>query len=132
MVTKSELGTPFTHQYPVGTMLDSIFKGSLLTALIQGALGGIGWALAGLPSGFLAAAAMQEAIEGELGAVAFGDLEDPGSNVSRLLEANQHFRMHEELGNGPGFFYLWMGLLGGGGMIALGAVADATRSTTRV
>jgi predicted PurR-regulated permease PerM len=42
----------------LGTMLDSIFKGSLLTALIQGALGGIGWALAGLPSGFLAAAAM--------------------------------------------------------------------------
>jgi len=42
----------------LGTMLDSIFKGSLLTALIQGALGGVGWALAGLPSGFLAAAAM--------------------------------------------------------------------------
>ncbi len=42
----------------LGTMLDSIFKGSLLTALIQGTLGGIGWALAGLPSGFLAAAAM--------------------------------------------------------------------------
>ncbi len=42
----------------LGTMLDSIFKGSLLTALIQGALGGIGWALAGLPSAFLAAAAM--------------------------------------------------------------------------
>jgi phenylacetyl-CoA:acceptor oxidoreductase subunit 1 len=37
----------------------------------------------------------------------FGDLEDPDSKVSRLLEANQHFRMHEELGNGPGFFYLW-------------------------
>jgi predicted PurR-regulated permease PerM len=42
----------------LGSMLDSIFKGSLLTALIQGALGGIGWALAGLPSAFLAAAAM--------------------------------------------------------------------------
>jgi predicted PurR-regulated permease PerM len=42
----------------LGSMLDSIFRGSLLTALIQGALGGIGWALAGLPSGFLAAAAM--------------------------------------------------------------------------
>jgi hypothetical protein len=37
----------------------------------------------------------------------FGDLEDPESNVSKLLAENQHFRMHEELGNGPGFFYLW-------------------------
>jgi predicted PurR-regulated permease PerM len=42
----------------LGTMLESIFKGSLLTALIQGALGGVGWALAGLPSPFLAGAAM--------------------------------------------------------------------------
>jgi len=40
-------------------------------------------------------------------ALAFGDLDDPGSNINRLLEANQHFRMHEELGTGPGFFYLW-------------------------
>ncbi len=41
-----------------GSMLKSIFKGSLLTALVQGALGGIGWALAGLPSSFLAGTAM--------------------------------------------------------------------------
>ena len=40
-------------------------------------------------------------------ALAFGDIEDPTSNVSQLLAANQHFRMHEELGTGPGFFYLW-------------------------
>ena len=40
-------------------------------------------------------------------ALHFGDLEDPDSNVSRLLEENQHFRMHEELGTGPGFYYLW-------------------------
>jgi phenylacetyl-CoA:acceptor oxidoreductase subunit 1 len=40
-------------------------------------------------------------------ALAFGDLEDPQSNVSQLLARNQHFRMHEELGNGPGFYYLW-------------------------
>jgi predicted PurR-regulated permease PerM len=39
-------------------MLQSIFRGSLLTALIQGAAGGIGWAIAGLPSPFLAGAAM--------------------------------------------------------------------------
>lgn len=38
--------------------LQSIFRGSLLTALIQGAAGGIGWVIAGLPSPFLAGAAM--------------------------------------------------------------------------
>ena len=42
----------------LGAMLTSIFKGSILTAVIQGALGGIGWAIAGLPLAFLAAAAM--------------------------------------------------------------------------
>ncbi len=40
-------------------------------------------------------------------ALAFGDGDDPQSNVSRLLAENQHFRMHEELGTQPGFFYLW-------------------------
>jgi phenylacetyl-CoA:acceptor oxidoreductase 27-kDa subunit len=40
-------------------------------------------------------------------ALAFGDIDDPKSNVSTLLAQNQHFRMHEELGTGPGFFYLW-------------------------
>ena len=40
-------------------------------------------------------------------ALAFGDLQDPQSNVSQLLEKNQSFRMHEELGTGPGFHYLW-------------------------
>jgi predicted PurR-regulated permease PerM len=39
-------------------MLQSIFRGSLLCALIQGATGGIGWAIAGLPSPVLAGAAM--------------------------------------------------------------------------
>lgn len=38
--------------------LQSIFRGSLLTALIQGVAGGIGWVIAGLPSPFLAGAAM--------------------------------------------------------------------------
>jgi phenylacetyl-CoA:acceptor oxidoreductase subunit 1 len=37
----------------------------------------------------------------------FGDLDDPDSNVSQLLARTQHFRMHEELGTGPGFYYLW-------------------------
>jgi phenylacetyl-CoA:acceptor oxidoreductase subunit 1 len=40
-------------------------------------------------------------------ALSFGDLEDPDSNVARLLAGNQHFRMHEELGTGPGFYYIW-------------------------
>jgi phenylacetyl-CoA:acceptor oxidoreductase subunit 1 len=40
-------------------------------------------------------------------ALSFGDLDDPGSPVSQLLAENRHFRMHEELGTGPGFFYLW-------------------------
>lgn len=39
-------------------MLQSIFRGSLLCALVQGATGGIGWLVAGLPSPFLAGAAM--------------------------------------------------------------------------
>ena len=29
------------------------------------------------------------------------------ATVSQLLAENQHFRMHEELGTGPGFYYLW-------------------------
>ena len=37
----------------------------------------------------------------------FGDLDDPQSNVSQLLAENHYFRMHEELGTGPGFYYLW-------------------------
>ena len=37
----------------------------------------------------------------------FGDLDDPASNVSQLIAGNEHFRMHDELGTGPGFYYLW-------------------------
>jgi predicted PurR-regulated permease PerM len=40
------------------SMLESIFRGSLLCALLQGLLGAIGWAIAGLPSAALAGAAM--------------------------------------------------------------------------
>ncbi len=40
-------------------------------------------------------------------ALHFGDVEDPHSNVSELLAENQFFRMHEELGTQPGFYYLW-------------------------
>jgi phenylacetyl-CoA:acceptor oxidoreductase subunit 1 len=41
------------------------------------------------------------------GALHFGDVDDPDSDVSRLLAENQSFRMHEDLGTGPGFHYLW-------------------------
>jgi len=41
------------------------------------------------------------------GALHFGDVEDADSNVSRLLAENHFFRMHEELGTDPGFYYLW-------------------------
>ncbi len=40
-------------------------------------------------------------------ALAFGDLDDPQDPIQPLLAQNQHFRMHEELGTGPGFYYLW-------------------------
>ncbi len=40
-------------------------------------------------------------------ALAFGDLDDPESPVSERLEGQQSFRMHEELGTGPGLYYLW-------------------------
>ncbi len=40
-------------------------------------------------------------------ALAFGDLDDPESAVAQLLARNANFRMHEELGTGPGFYYLW-------------------------
>ena len=40
-------------------------------------------------------------------ALYFGDIEDPESEVSKLILENQTFRMHEELGAEPGFYYLW-------------------------
>lgn len=41
------------------------------------------------------------------GAMAFGDLDDPNSTVSELLRDKQYFRLHEDQGTGPGFFYIW-------------------------
>ncbi len=40
-------------------------------------------------------------------ALHFGNFEDPDSNVSKLLDTHQTFRMHEELGTDPGFHYIW-------------------------
>ena len=41
------------------------------------------------------------------GALRFGDLHDPDSAVARLIADTQWFRMHEDEGTGPGFYYLW-------------------------
>lgn len=46
------------------------------------------------------------------GALQMGDLDDPESNVSLLLREKRHFRMHEELGNGPNIYYLYDGEIG--------------------
>jgi phenylacetyl-CoA:acceptor oxidoreductase subunit 1 len=40
-------------------------------------------------------------------ALHFGDLDDPNSNVSKLLQQHKSFRMHAELGTEPGFHYLY-------------------------
>jgi len=40
-------------------------------------------------------------------ALHFGDLDDPDSNVSRLLREQKNFRMHAELGTEPGFHYVY-------------------------
>ncbi len=45
-------------------------------------------------------------------ALHFGDIEDATSNVSTLLREHRHFRMHEELGTGPGILYLYDGEIG--------------------
>jgi len=42
----------------LGGMMESIFKGSLVCAVIQGACGGFSWLVAGLPSAILAGVAM--------------------------------------------------------------------------
>lgn len=47
-------------------------------------------------------------------ALHFGDVEDPDSNVSKLLRENPGFRMHEELGTSPNFHYLHDHRRGGG------------------
>jgi len=40
-------------------------------------------------------------------ALHFGDIDNPNSNVSRLLREQKHFRMHEKLGTEPGFYYVY-------------------------
>jgi phenylacetyl-CoA:acceptor oxidoreductase subunit 1 len=43
------------------------------------------------------------------GAMVFGDVNDPKSNISTLLDETRHFRMHEELGTDPSVYYIWDG-----------------------
>jgi phenylacetyl-CoA:acceptor oxidoreductase subunit 1 len=40
-------------------------------------------------------------------ALHFGDIENPDSNVSRLLREQRSFRMHEEIGTEPNFYYVY-------------------------
>ena len=40
------------------------------------------------------------------GAMTFGDLDDPDSNVNQLLNSTKHFRMKTEEGTCPCFFYI--------------------------
>ncbi len=40
-------------------------------------------------------------------ALTFGDIDDPESNVSKLLQNYKSFQMHDELNTGSGFYYLW-------------------------
>jgi phenylacetyl-CoA:acceptor oxidoreductase subunit 1 len=42
-------------------------------------------------------------------ALHFGDVDDPNSNVSQLLREQKHFRMHDEVGTGSRFYYLYAG-----------------------
>ena len=39
-------------------------------------------------------------------AMHFGDINDPNSNVSKMLGRTEHFRMHEELGTDPSIYYI--------------------------
>ncbi len=41
------------------------------------------------------------------GAMVFGDIEDPESPTSKILAKTEHFRVHEDVGAEPGFYYLW-------------------------
>jgi Fe-S-cluster-containing dehydrogenase component/DMSO reductase anchor subunit len=40
-------------------------------------------------------------------ALVFGDLDNPESRASKLLESHESFTMHGELGTAPGIHYLW-------------------------
>ena len=41
------------------------------------------------------------------GAMTFGDIDDPESTVSKLLHDTSHYRLKEDEGTEPGFYYIW-------------------------
>jgi phenylacetyl-CoA:acceptor oxidoreductase subunit 1 len=64
-------------------------------------------------------------------ALHFGDLDDPDSNVSRLLREQRSFRMHAELGTDPGFYYLYSRANGHAVELPVTRSADAGGLRTR-
>lgn len=41
------------------------------------------------------------------GALSFGDIQNAGSTVAKLIAENRWFRMHEREGTEPSFYYIW-------------------------
>ena len=64
-------------------------------------------------------------------ALHFGDIDDPDSNVSRLLKEQKSFRMHAELGTEPGFHYLY-GKAGGAEQPSGARASDAVVSAGQI
>ena len=64
-------------------------------------------------------------------ALHFGDVEDPDSNVSKLLREHKSFRMHAELGTAPGFHYLYDKAAAAPAPDSLPALADAQAGRIR-
>lgn len=54
----------------------------------------------------LAAGEMPACVEASNGAIAFGDLENPDSNVRKLLKSNYAIRRKQGLGTGPSVYYI--------------------------
>lgn len=60
----------------------------------------------GLTPGDATAATPACVVACPVGARTFGDLNDPVSEVNRLLETNPHFRLREDMGTNPRVYYL--------------------------
>ncbi len=54
----------------------------------------------------LAVGKMPACVEASNGILTFGDLEDPHSNVRKLLESNYTIRRKQDLGTGPAVYYI--------------------------
>ena len=64
-------------------------------------------------------------------ALHFGDVDDPDSNVSKLLKSHKSFRMHAELKTDPGFYYLYDKAAAAPAPVSAPAVADAQAGRLR-